>query len=134
MVWVVGFFVWFCWVDNIVLTLVEQCLRKIRVCLSCCPDGAKQVGKGHSWNSWSKLKATFFSIWCWIQQEKLGERSIKSEQGRERHLELQHLTSQVTVTHNETLLSWKQLDLSVKGKQWLHSLFCFIYLVVLIST
>lgn len=81
--------------------------------------GAQSLGKGHSQESWPQLtRGIFHTMWCLAQQYKLDERRREAGGGC---LELRHLSSQVTVMHEEALLSWKQpnICLLIGSSEWI---------------
>ena len=86
--------------------------------------GAQGVGRGHSRDSWPQLtKGISHTIWRHAQHIKLGE-----EEGRRAHLERWRLSSQVTVTRDGALLSWRWLNscLTMGSGEWIP---CFALLV-----
>ena len=79
--------------------------------------GAQEVWRGHSRDSWPQLtKGIFHTIWHHAQHIKLGE-----EEGRGGRSEWWRLSSQVTVTHDGALLSWRWLNacLPMGSGEWI---------------
>ena len=78
--------------------------------------GAQEVGRGHSRDSWPQLtQGIFHTIGCHAQHIKLGE-----EEGMGGCSEWWHLSSQVTITRNGALLSWRWLNtcLLMGSSEW----------------